>query len=597
MLAGLTLASCQNDFDDPALAVPEATAKANMTLADFKERFADDNAVLLTDDMLTPDGSDRGEQIVIKGRVISSDASGNIYQSLVIQDGTSALPVTVRRAGLYADYHLGQEVVISTAGLWMGKYNGLQQLGWLGEPYNGTPQLTFMSYAEFSTHTELNGLPQPETSYILPDAERPEEGIYCLIERIDQLPTSGPEMRALQGQLVEFRNVSWDGGGELDYAPYQENANRYIKHEDGQLKLTVRNSGYSTFYNDILPAGVGTVRGILSWYGDGSSSTAGVVGGWQLLLRSEADVIFDSKGQREDPYTVDEVLGLDESGASGWMKGYIVGSVKGGVTAVSSAADVIFGPNAELDNNLLVAQTADCADYTRCVAVQLPQGTDLRKYGNLVDNPAVCGKSILIRGDFGTYLGMRGLTGNSGQADQFEIDGVKIEGGDTPDKPSGTETTLYEGLASANDFTFEDVTLPSAAKYIWMWDSQYKCLKASAFIGGKSYASESWAVSPEISLAGATDIQISLQQVNNKWPDLAFAKESVSLCVREKGGEWESIPMNNIGDNNSWTFVDDKVSVPSKFNGKTVQVGLKYTSADGKSGTWEVKNLKVTGKK
>lgn len=437
--------SCQNSFDDPGLVVPEATMQANTTLADFKKAYQATNAYNLTPE----------DNIIIRGRVVSSDATGNIYQSLVIQDATSALPITIRRASLYTDYHLGQEVVINTAGLWIGKYNGLIQLGWLGQPYNGEDQLTFMSFAEFSTHTQLNGLPAPTTSYILPSAPRPTENIYCLVENIDDLPTAGEDMYRLQGQLVEFRNASFDGGGELTYAPYQENANRYIQQEGGKLKLTVRNSGYSTFYNDVLPEGTGTVRGILSWYGDGSSSTTGVIGGWQLLLRSTEDVIIDTHGTREDPFTLAEVIEKQNQGISGWTEGYIVGSVKGGVSA-ATAADVIFSAEAEMDNNLVIAPTPDCTDFSQCVAVLLPQGSDFRKYGNLADNPAVYKKSIVLRGSFASVFGMPGVADNGGSAADFEIDGVEIGGGTVnPPSPtgSGTEADPYSVTAVLNGAT------------------------------------------------------------------------------------------------------------------------------------------------
>lgn len=434
LLLAVATQSCQNDFDTPALTAPKATLEANITLADFKKAYQDENAKLLTAE----------DNHIIRGRVISSDATGNIYQSLVIQDETAALPISIRRASLYADYHVGQEVVINTAGLWIGKYNGLEQLGWLGEPYNGEDQLTFMSFAEFSSHTQLNGLPEPQTTYVLPGKDLPENGIYCLVETIDNLPTDGDEMYALQGQLVEFRNASFEGAGQLDYAPYQENANRYLIQDGQILKLTVRNSGYSTFYNDILPEGKGTVRGILSWYGDGSSSTTGVFGGWQLLLRSTDDVIMDSKGSQSEPYTLAEAIELQNQGISGWTEGYIVGSIMAGVDEVTSADQVIFGPDAELPTNLLVAPTADCKDLSLCVAVDLPANSDLRKYGNLLENPAVYGKSISIAGEFKPYLGLPGVI-SSGDASDFIIDGVVI-GGDDPNPPAtgnGTADNPY----------------------------------------------------------------------------------------------------------------------------------------------------------
>lgn len=433
LASALGVASCQNSFDDPGLVIPEATVEANTKIADLKK-------IVWDMDTLQLDEANKMAGMVIKGRVVSSDATGNIYQSLVIQDETAAIPVTIRRASLFNEYHLGQEVVVSTTGLWLGKYNGLIQLGWLGEPYNGTPQLTFMDFEMFATRTQLNGLPDTEATYVGMNDPRPTDKMYCIVGDIDALPTAGEDMYNLQGQLVEFRNVSFDGGGEEIYAPYQENANRYIKAEGGSLKLTVRNSGYSTFYNSVLPKGKGTVRGILSWYGDGSSSTDGVIGGWQLLLRSLDDVMFDSKGSQEDPYTIEEASAIVDQGRSGWVKGYIVGSVKGGKN-LESADDVIFGADAEIDNNLVIAPEADCTDISLCMTVNLPQGSALRQYGNLADNPSVYKKSIVVKGELIKYLGWNGISG-TGAEDSFVIDGNNLNPGNPGDNPpsSGSGT-------------------------------------------------------------------------------------------------------------------------------------------------------------
>ena len=48
---------------------------------------------------------------VIKGRVISSDASGNIYKSMYIQDATGAITLSINQASLCNFYPFGQEIV------------------------------------------------------------------------------------------------------------------------------------------------------------------------------------------------------------------------------------------------------------------------------------------------------------------------------------------------------------------------------------------------------------------------------------------------------------------------------------------------------
>lgn len=425
-LTGMTT-SCQNHFDDPELTVPEATMRANTTIRELKEAFMSTNATLCpVKDEATQ------EHYIIHGRVISSDATGNIYQALMVQDETGAMPITIRRASLYNEYHLGQEVVIDVTGLWIGRYNNLMQLGWLGEPYNGVDQLTFMSFYEFASHTEINGNPTVNTRNVPFGSDYPDDRMYCISMDIDELadiPALSEECVMLQGQLVEFANVRFVDGGVETYAPYQETVNRYIYGSGSSKQVVVRNSGYSTFYNDMLPSGTGRVRGILSWYGDGAanSSAPNVIQGWQLLLRSVDDVIFDDRGTREKPYGIDEVLAMESNGITGWAQGYIVGSV--------NIADnsYVFGNGADsAPNNLLLAASPDETDPNLCVVLALPAGTKLRELGALDENPGNYRKHIAVYGRFSDYQingsTYPGIIDNPGTGSYFDIEGVVIPG-------------------------------------------------------------------------------------------------------------------------------------------------------------------------
>lgn len=424
LLGAGALGGCQADMDTPALETPVATLEANTSILDLKTAYEGKSEVV----GFKP-GTD-AEHIVIKGRVVSSDASGNIYKSLVIQDETAALAFSLNQSSMYVDYRLGQEVLVDMTGLNIGYYRGLQQVGAPGEPYNGTPQLGFMSYDYWLRHSQMNGLPDPACDYVrVGDALSPDR-MHCFVfNSFDEL--NGQLLTTMQSQLVEFRNVSFLGAGELNYSDYQESANRTLVDANGQ-ELTVRNSGYSNFYNEILPKGRGRVRGILSYYGDS----------WQLVLRGLSDVMITEDGTREKPFTVAQALDLDNQGLAGWVTGYIVGSVKAGESNVTSADQVIFGAEADIDNNLLVAASPDEKDIANCIAVELPQGTMLRKYGNLLDNPGVYGRKISVSATIDRFLGMIGLRNCAGNADSFEIEGVE-PGGAPAASGSGTETDPY----------------------------------------------------------------------------------------------------------------------------------------------------------
>ena len=74
------------------------------------------------------------QNIWVKGRVISSDKSGNIYNEIYIQDGKSAtdgeaITLKLGKGSLYNEYPLGTVLYVKCEGLTLGAYNGMLQLG------------------------------------------------------------------------------------------------------------------------------------------------------------------------------------------------------------------------------------------------------------------------------------------------------------------------------------------------------------------------------------------------------------------------------------------------------------------------------------
>lgn len=72
--------------------------------------------------------------IWVKGKVISSDKSGNIYNEMYIQDGKSAtdgaaISLKLGKSSLYNEYPVGTWVYVKCEGLTLGSYNGMLQLG------------------------------------------------------------------------------------------------------------------------------------------------------------------------------------------------------------------------------------------------------------------------------------------------------------------------------------------------------------------------------------------------------------------------------------------------------------------------------------
>lgn len=510
LLAATMATSCQDSYDEPSLEIPQATIYPNTTIADFKAAFADEMAVM------TPMKDAATETpYIIHGRVISSDASGNIYKSLVIQDETAAIALSINQSSMYIDYRLGQEVVINATGMWIGMYNNYLQLGMLGE-YNGMPQITFMAYDTFKEHSQKNGLPNQDFKYVNYGKQQPDAYPYCLtFSTISEIPASGAPYLNVMSQLVEISNVSFvDAGPDLSatpdaegnyppmtFAPYQDNADRYIKDANGQT-LNVRCSGYSSFYNDPLPTGVGTVRGILSRYGDS----------WQLLLRGTDDLMFDDAGTKDDPYTIEQAVAMNNNGRTAWVKGYIVGCVKPGVTNVTSVNDITFtAADAEVDNNIVIAKSADSRNIDEMMVVNLPYGSKIRQWGNLVDNPDVLGKELFVNGSFTEWMGMHGVTDIAPSFVAFEIVGQNIPG--ITDGGRGTEDDPYS-VAYINITEDEEISNVWVEGYIvgWIAGKDYATgANFAAFTKG-DYSGNNIILGGSDSLIGTTDVASALKQ-------------------------------------------------------------------------------------
>ena len=166
---------------------------------------------------------------------------------------------------------------------------------------------------------------------------------------------------------------------------------------------------------------------------------------------------------------------------------------------------------------------------------------------------------------------------------------------------------LAESFAnnSQGDFTIQNVIMPAALSYVWNTSSSYG-MKASAHVSSKNHATESWLISPYISLLDADDPVLIFDQASkffsnfteelSVWGSTDFAGD-VTAC------QWTHIPFNQDADGNyivpdgtDWTFYSTGNMSLAPFKGKTLTIAFKYTSTDKVASTWEVKNVYVKEK-
>ena len=143
-------------------------------------------------------------------------------------------------------------------------------------------------------------------------------------------------------------------------------------------------------------------------------------------------------------------------------------------------------------------------------------------------------------------------------------------------------------------FTLDDVSLGEGLSYVWTHDGTYKYMKASAYVNKKNIASESWLVSPWITLSSAEVVRtLSFEQCVNKY--FADVKNEATLWIKEEGGDWKQfvITYPEVPEGKSFSeFEKQNVSLAG-YEGKKIKIGFKYVSTDNAAGTWEIRNFSV----
>lgn len=297
-------------------------------------------------------------------------------------------------------------------------------------------------------------------------------------------------------------------------------------------------------------------------------------------------------GTANDPYNVASGISLQGQNVTAWVQGYIVGAVKNGNTSVSSNSHINWSAPFDLNTNVVIADDPNCREISNCIIVNLPNNKPLRTEVNLVDHPENLGKQLAVLGTLRTYFGQAGLRDSGGTENDFFL-----EGGGTPPTPPTPpgETIFSETFASGQgNFVIEDVLMPGDLTYVWSHAPTYSCMKASAYVG-QAYETESWLVSPAISLAGVNSATLTFEQaVNYASPNGALSVMiSTDYVDTVDDATWSELSLDNWPAGSNWTFVTSSASL-AQYVGQTIYIGFKYTSSNSAAATWEVKNFVVS---
>lgn len=220
-----------------------AQVKANET---FKTCFNTDYTIAkVTDD------------IYIRGIVTGNDLGGNMYSEISVQDDTGALIICISQSGLWGYLPLGQEILISLKGLYVGCY-GLQ-------PEIGTPYTSSSKSSSSYGKTYVSRMDQTiwHQHFKILDYKLKKYYAYAA-----EAFNANWNKYDAAGKVATLYNVHFTDGGKQAYCAADNDYTERYFEEYPSSSVCIYTSQYAKFAADTLPAGPVNVTGVVKRFKD-----------------------------------------------------------------------------------------------------------------------------------------------------------------------------------------------------------------------------------------------------------------------------------------------------------------------------------------
>ena len=210
------------------------------------------------------------DDVKIKAIVTSSDAQGNIYQELALQDATGAIIVSVAQGGLYGPLPIGTEILVSLKDLYVGNYGKQAQIGIPSKNATGADVIGRISRATWDQHYKILSTGHKVEPTLFATGTNPTTW---------NLDTDG-------GKLGIIRNVSFKSSNNSKATDTFADPNGgagsvswTLNEQDGR-KVIVYNSNFADFANAKVPTGKVDITGIIKRFNNQ----------WEIIIRSLDDI-------------------------------------------------------------------------------------------------------------------------------------------------------------------------------------------------------------------------------------------------------------------------------------------------------------------
>ena len=297
-------------------------------------------------------------------------------------------------------------------------------------------------------------------------------------------------------------------------------------------------------------------------------------------------------GTKENPYNI-EAAQQKQDGSIAWVQGYIVGAIenvyddKGEFAGNKASFTVPF----TITSNVLIAESPDETNESKCLPVKIKNGSELSTALNLKDHPENKGGILLIQGELSAGFGKAALINTTAAVFNNKEIGEEQGGEDLdPDNPLGLDTSVAPLVDLSNNF--DDVQhqadyskagwINKAVKgnRIWqgaIYDPQ-KYLAASTYGVNSGETAEYWFVTPYFTVNA--DKQFTFKATVNKY------SETMSLKVfflQMKDGKMErhEISVTGIPTSGTYQWTSDLKVDLSTYAGQNGFVGFQYMAMRG----------------
>lgn len=250
----LVLVSCYNAADKPRI-YPELP-QANASVATLKNHIIGTHPHIVEDD------------VIVVGRVISSDEEDNFYRTLVVDDGTGGVAVMMGVTPLAADYPEGLSVALRLQGCHAAYQRGVITVGERAEAYDSY-DVGYLASREAMDRVVVRGGDvevQEPRRVAISELTRSDCGRLVHIEGLHLVGASSIEPS--EGDVLE--DALWSG-----YALFKDGAGDSV---------AVYTRNYARYANRHIPVGEVSLCGIVEWgaYNGGREC-------YQLKMRYESD--------------------------------------------------------------------------------------------------------------------------------------------------------------------------------------------------------------------------------------------------------------------------------------------------------------------